>query len=66
MAELIIFLDRCSSHSVVPFDDISVHEERIQRVCKYIINYYNQQITLADISKMAYMSPTYFSKKFKK
>lgn len=66
MAELIIFLDRCSSHSVVPFDDISVHEERIQQVCKYIINYYNQQITLADISKMAYMSPTYFSKKFKK
>lgn len=66
MAELMIFLDRCAGHNVVPFDDISVHEERIQQVCKYIINYYNQPITLADISKMAYMSPTYFSKKFKK
>ncbi len=66
MAEIMIFLDRCAGHSVAPFDDISVHEERIQQVCKYIINYYNQPITLADISKMAYMSPTYFSKKFKK
>ncbi|HIW56908.1 MAG TPA: AraC family transcriptional regulator [Firmicutes bacterium] len=66
MSELIIFLDRCINHKIVPFEDISVHEERIQHVCKYITNYYNQQITLADISKMAYMSPTYFSKKFKK
>ncbi len=66
MSEIIIFLDRCAGHNVAPFDDISVHEERIQQVCKYIIDYYNQPITLAEISKMAYMSPTYFSKKFKK
>ena len=66
MAELLIFLNRSSKHRVVPFDDITVHEERIQDVCKYIMNYYNQPITLAEISKMAYMSPTYFSKKFKK
>lgn len=66
MSEILIFLNRCTGPSTTPFDDMSIHEERIQQVCKYIINYYNQPISLNEISKMAYMSPTYFSKKFKK
>lgn len=47
-------------------DDLTEYEDRIQSVCRYICNYYNRPINLEEIAKIAYMSPTYFSKKFKK
>ena len=62
--ELLICLDRLSSGKELS-EDISVQEERICCVCTHICNYYNEQIHLRDMAKMAYMSPTYFSKKFK-
>ena len=66
LVELLVFLNRRAKQKAVPFDDITVHEERIQDVCRHICTYYNQPIALSDMAKMAYMSPTYFSKKFKK
>ncbi|MCH5212999.1 MAG: helix-turn-helix transcriptional regulator [Oscillospiraceae bacterium] len=64
--ELLINLNKCSaSQSSSMIDSISVYEKRIQDVCRYMFNYYNQQITLEQMAKIAYMSPTYFSKKFK-
>lgn len=64
--EFLINLTKCSSNSIAPLmDSITVYEERIQEVCRHICNFYNQQITLEQMAKIAYMSPTYFSKKFK-
>ena len=64
--ELLINLNKCTTNSASPLlDSINVYEERIQEVCRYMFNYYNQPITLEKMAKIAYMSPTYFSKKFK-
>ena len=65
--ELMIHLNKNSSRKNMRFtDDLTEYEDRIQSVCRYICNYYNRPITLDEIAKIAYMSPTYFSKKFKK
>ena len=65
--ELIINLNKNSSQKNMRFaDDLTEYEDRIQSVCRYICNYYNRPINLDEIAKIAYMSPTYFSKKFKK
>ena len=64
--EFLINLNNCAnSSSSSLIDSIDVYEERIQEVCRYMFNYYNQPITLEQMAKIAYMSPTYFSKKFK-
>ena len=64
--ELLINLNKCSASALPqPFMDLTVYEERIQDVCRYMFNYYNQPITLEKMAKIACMSPTYFSKKFK-
>lgn len=65
--ELMIHLNKHSSQKNMRFtDDLTEYEDRIQSVCRYICNYYNRPINLDEIAKIAYMSPTYFSKKFKK
>lgn len=65
--ELIINLNKNSSQKNMRVtDDLTEYEDRIQSVCRYICNYYNRPINLDEIAKIAYMSPTYFSKKFKK
>jgi YesN/AraC family two-component response regulator len=65
--ELMINLNKFSSQKNLRLtDDLTEYEDRIQSVCKYICNYYNRPINLEEIAKIAYMSPTYFSKKFKK
>ena len=65
--EFMINLNKNSTQSTLKFtEDLDEYEDRIQNVCRYICNYYNRPITLDEISKIAYMSPTYFSKKFKK
>ena len=66
IVELLINLNKCATNSTSPLmDSITVYEDRIQEVCRYICNFYNQPITLEQMSKIAYMSPTYFSRKFK-
>lgn len=67
LLELLVTFNKLSSKSSSPMmDNFSVYEDRIQDVCHYICNYYNEQITLDQMARIAYMSPTYFSKKFKK
>lgn len=66
VVELLIHLNKCLANpSATPLIDLTVYEERIQDVCRYMFNYYNQPITLEKMAKIAYMSPTYFSKRFK-
>lgn len=65
--ELLVTLNKLASKSTYPLiDNLSVYEDRIQNVCHYICNYYNEPITLDQMARIAYMSPTYFSKKFKR
>lgn len=65
--ELMIDINKSSLQKNLRFtDDLTEYEDRIQTVCRYICNYYNRQINLDEIAKIAFMSPTYFSKKFKK
>ncbi len=65
--EILITLNKLVTKNSYPLmDNLNIYEERIQDVCHYICNYYNEQITLEQMAKIAYMSPTYFSKKFKR
>lgn len=67
LIEILLTLNKLSAKSEYPLiDNLSVYEDRIQDVCHYMCNYYNEQITLEQMAKIAYMSPTYFSKKFKR
>ncbi|MCI8405370.1 MAG: AraC family transcriptional regulator [Clostridia bacterium] len=65
--ELLVNIHKFSTKNNTPLmDDLTVYEDRIQEVCRYICNYYNKPISLNEMAKIAYMSPTYFSKKFKR
>lgn len=65
--EIMVTLNKSSSQKNLRLtEDLTEYEDRIQSVCRYICNYYNRPINLEEIAKIAYMSPTYFSKKFKK
>lgn len=65
--ELLVNINKFQTKNNAPLmDDITVYEDRIQEVCRYICNYYNKPISLNEMAKIAYMSPTYFSKKFKR
>lgn len=65
--ELLVNINKFSTKNNTPLmDDLTVYEDRIQEVCRYICNYYNKPISLNEMAKIAYMSPTYFSKKFKR
>ena len=64
--QFLVGLNKLAEHSKTPTDEeITIYEERIQEVCRYMFNFYNQPITLEQMAKIAYMSPTYFSKRFK-
>lgn len=66
IVELLVNLNQCASLRTSPLmDEITVYEDHIQDACRYICNFYNQPITLEQMAKVAYMSPTYFSRKFK-
>ncbi len=66
-AEIMLLLSQCADQNISPvIETLNMQEERIQEVCRYICTYYSQPISLKQIAKIAYMSPTYFSKKFKK
>ena len=67
MTELLISLSRFADEKTLRVSDyLTTYENNIQNVCHYICNNYNKPISLEDIAKIAYMSPTYFSKKFRK
>lgn len=65
--EILVMLNKLAAKNAYPLmDNVNIYEDRIQDVCHYICNYYNEPITLEQMAKIAYMSPTYFSKKFKR
>lgn len=64
ISEILIYLMRFSEY--ICETSQNSQEKCIETVCRHICNYYNEQLTLADMARLAYMSPTYFSKKFKK
>ncbi len=63
--ELLIRLSRCMPENTAT-ENLSSHDGRICEVCRHICNYYNESLNLNDMAKLSIMSPTYFSKKFKK
>lgn len=64
--ELLVNINKFATTNTNPLlDDLTEYEDRIQEACRYMCNYYNRPITLNQMAKIAYMSPTYFSKKFK-
>lgn len=65
--ELLVHINKLVDKNASPLlDNLTAYEDRIQNACRYICNYYNQPISLNQMAKIAYMSPTYFSKKFKR
>lgn len=65
--EILVHINKLACESDCPSaDSITVYESRIQEVCRYICNYYNNPISLEQMANKAQMSNTYFSKKFKK
>lgn len=64
--EFILFLLRYQKY----FEAASIHPEMqdamIQKTVKYIRRHYSQDITLSEAASHANMTPTYFSKKFKR
>lgn len=67
LLEILVSINKIIDNNVSPLmDNLTVYEDRIQDVCRYICNYYNHPISLNQMAKIAYMSPTYFSKKFKR
>lgn len=64
--EILLMLNSISSESEDAIDDkIALYEDRIQEICRYLCKYYAEPITLEQMSQLACMSPTYFSKRFK-
>lgn len=65
--EILVSINKIVDNNISPLmDNLTAYEDRIQDVCRHICNYYNQPISLNQMAKIAYMSPTYFSKKFKR
>lgn len=64
--ELIIFLIRYQEYVNHNKEDITVEDETIQSAARYICKNYDKEIMLEQTAATFGMSPTYFSKKFKK
>lgn len=61
---LLMLLRHCVR--MTPDPDIpGTHDAEIQRAVKYIYQHFRQPLTLAEVSAVASLSPTYFSRKFK-
>ena len=61
-----IFLIRCQEFQYNAIEELDAADEAIQRVAKYICMNFHTPITLADAAKQANMSPSFFSRKFKR
>ncbi|MDQ8201454.1 AraC family transcriptional regulator [Pelagicoccus sp. SDUM812003] len=40
--------------------------QRMHRICQYILEHFDEELTHKDLAKQAHMSPAYFSRQFKK
>ncbi len=67
--EILVTLSRYRSSSdglIHHNNTVSVYDERIQEVCRYMFNNYNKPITLESAARIAYMSPNYLSRQFRR
>lgn len=64
LCELLFLITRCRNGEQAA-EPSSTQDEAIGRAAYFISKSYQQHITLEDAAKMANLSPTYFSKKFK-
>lgn len=64
--EFLVFFLRYQKIQETGMEELDEMDEVIQGVAKYISENYNATIDLADAAKHANMSPTYFSRKFKR
>lgn len=66
ISQLLVYIYRCNRNITAEERVEAISEEKIQQAAKYISDHYSQNLTLAEVAGQAYMSQTYFSKKFKK
>ncbi|WP_180270692.1 helix-turn-helix transcriptional regulator [Sporanaerobium hydrogeniformans] len=64
--ELLVFLMRCQAFQKKEDVVKDVVDVKMQEAAKYICEHYEDALTLEEIAERVHMSPTYFSKKFKK
>lgn len=64
--ELLVFFLRYQRIQETGMEELDEIDEAIQNVAKYISKNYDTSICLEDAAKLASMSPTYFSRKFKR
>lgn len=66
LQELLVFFLRYQRIQENGIEELDEMDEVIQNVARYISENYNITISLEDAAKQANMSPTYFSRKFKR
>ncbi|MBQ7050236.1 MAG: helix-turn-helix transcriptional regulator [Firmicutes bacterium] len=69
MAELFAFICRTRRSLADSFEgasSVAILEPNIQQAAQYISEHFREDIALADVAARAYMSESYFSRKFKK
>lgn len=64
--ELLIFLIRCQNFQYGAIEERSAADEAIQKAAEYICANFRTPLTLADAAEQANMSPSFFSRKFKR
>lgn len=63
--ELFAFLIRCGRENVQR-EPIEVEEAGIQEAAQYIYHHFSEPLTLDEVAGRVHMTPTYFSRKFKR
>ena len=63
--ELFAFLVRCGRKGV-QLEPTDVAEAEIQEAARYIYHHFAEPLTLEDVAARVHMTPTYFSRKFKR
>lgn len=66
LQELLVFFSRYQRIQETGMEELDEMDEVIQSVARYISENYYNTISLEDASRRANMSPTYFSRKFKR
>lgn len=65
LSELFVFLARCG-RMMVPVEPTDVAEAEIQEAARYIYHHFAEPLTLYEVAARVHMTPTYFSRKFKR
>ena len=66
LIELLSFLERNRSQEPAILQELNETEAAIQEAAGYMYYHYSEPMTLDELAGMVHMSPTYFSKKFRK